>query len=112
MDVKSFLVELLSALAKLDFVKDVDLKAEGLILSGRVMFRKSMFLEVYYNEITETIAFALIEEQRRIWGIDKDNIRDWHIHPLDDPTKHTGIEPLSVSEIIETLSTVWEELSK
>ena len=28
MDVKSFLVELLSALAKLDFVKDVDLKAE------------------------------------------------------------------------------------
>ncbi len=31
MDVKSFLVELLSALAKLDFVKDIDLKAEGLI---------------------------------------------------------------------------------
>ncbi|MDP3030401.1 MAG: hypothetical protein Q8O04_13125 [Deltaproteobacteria bacterium] len=112
MDVKSFLVELLSALAKLDFVKDVGLKAEGLILSGRVRLQKSMFLEVYYNAVTETVAFALIEEQRRIWGIDRDNIRDWHIHPLDDPTKHTGIEPLSVSEIIEALAKVWEEVSK
>jgi hypothetical protein len=63
MDVKSFLVELLSALAKLDFVKDVGLKAEGLILSGRVMLQNSMFLEVYYNAVTETVAFALIEEQ-------------------------------------------------
>jgi len=40
MDVKSFLVELLSALAKLDFIKDVGLKAEGLILSGRVRLQK------------------------------------------------------------------------
>lgn len=76
------------------------------------MLRKSMFLEVYYNELTETIAFALIEEQRRIWGIDRDNIRDWHIHPLDNPAKHTNIKPLSVFEIIETLSKVWEEVSK
>ncbi len=112
MDVKSFLAELLSALTILDFVNDVNLKAEGLILSGRVMLQKSMFLEVYYNEMTETIAFALIEEQRRIWGIDKDNIRDWHIHPLDDPTKHTSIKPLSVFELIETLSKVWKEVSK
>ena len=34
---------------QLDFVNDVDLKAEGLILSGRVMLQKSMFLEVYYT---------------------------------------------------------------
>lgn len=57
MDVKNFLQELLSALAKVDFVKDIDLKTEGVVLSGRVILQKGMFLEVYHNAITGTIAF-------------------------------------------------------
>lgn len=112
MDVKSFLTELLSALAKLDFVKDVDLKTESSIVSGRIILEKDIFLEVYYNAVTETIAFALIKDHQRIWGIDRDNIRDWHIHPLDDPTNHISTEPLSVSNIVETLARIWEEVSK
>ncbi|MBW1796554.1 MAG: hypothetical protein JRJ38_19425 [Deltaproteobacteria bacterium] len=111
MDVKSFLTQLVSALAKFDFVKDVDLKTESLIVSGRIILQKDMFLEVYYNGVTETIAFALIKDQRRIWRIDRDNVRDWHVHPLDDPTKHVGIDPLSVSDIVETLAKTWGELS-
>ena len=62
--------------------------------------------------VTETIAFALIKDHQRIWGIDRDNIRDWHIHPLDDPTNHISTEPLSVSNIVETLARIWEEIRK
>ena len=67
-----------------------------------------MFLNVYYNEVTETIAFALIENEKRIWGIDKDRIRDWHIHPLNDPEQHESIQPLTICCIIEKLKGVLE----
>lgn len=110
MDIKIFLQELLSALAKVDFIKDVDLKTEGMVLSGKVLLQKDIFLEVYHNAITGTIVFALIKERQRIWGVDRDNIRDWHTHPLDDPKKHVEIEPLSVSNVIEILASIWEEL--
>ncbi len=97
MDVKIFLTEFLSCLASLDFVENVDLKGEGIVLSGRVFLKEQIFLEVYYNEVTETIAFALIKEEKRIWGIDRDSIRDWHIHPLKDPGIHESIEPISIN---------------
>jgi len=65
-----------------------------------------MFLEFYFNEKTETTVFALIKDQKRVWGIDRDNARVWHLHTLENPSKHTGIEMLSVSEIVERLRVV------
>ncbi len=109
MDVKAFLSELLSALAEVDLVEDVALRTEGFIVSGRAFLKREMFLQVYFNESTGTLAFALIRQQERIWGIDKDNIRGWHIHPLEDPGKHLEIHPMSVSEIVERLTEVLEE---
>ena len=68
-----------------------------------------MFLEFYFNEQTGTIAFALIRDQGKIWGIDRDNIRGWHLHPLENPMGHVGIEKLSVSEIVERLRAVLKD---
>lgn len=110
MDVKIFLTELLSCLARLNFVEDVDLKGEGIVLSGRIFLKERIFLEVYYNEVTRTIAFALIKGEKRIWGIDRDNIRDWHIHHVEAPETHESIESLSVYEIVEELKEVWKRL--
>lgn len=70
MDVKTFLTELLSSLTSIDFVEDIDLKGEGIVLSGRIILRDNIFLEVYYNEVTETIAFALKVEKIIYWHID------------------------------------------
>ncbi len=109
MDVRTFLTELLSCLTKVDFVEDINLKAEGIVLSGRVILKEKMFLEVYYNEVTETIAFALIKEGKRVWGIDRDKTRDWHVHPLNEPELHESIRSLSISEIVEKLKEVWEK---
>jgi hypothetical protein len=78
-------------------------------VTRRINDIREMFLEFYFNEQTGTMAFALIEDRERIWGIDRDNIRGWHLHPLENPRGHIGIEMLSVSEIVERLGSVLKD---
>jgi hypothetical protein len=44
------------------------------------------FVDAFYIEQTGTTAFALIEQDRRVFGVD--NTGGWHVHPLSDPTQH------------------------
>lgn len=107
MDLKAFLEELFSALASTDFVEDIDIKSEGIILSGRVNLQKDIFLNIYYNQLTGTTGFALIKKEARIWGIDKDNVRGWHLHPLGNASAHEPIKPLSIHEIVKQIKEIW-----
>lgn len=100
MDVRAFTNELLPALTDTGLFERVALQAEGPIANGYAYVSEDLFLRFYFNEVTGTIAFALIEKQQRIWGVDYDNRRGWHLHPTDNPTDHIGISPLSVSEIV------------
>ncbi len=68
MDINQFLLSLLRPLSTLEFVEKVDLQTEVFIVKGRVILKKNRFLQVYFNEFTGTIAFALIEGEERIWG--------------------------------------------
>ena len=108
MDVNSFVDNLLTALTNTELFGQISFQAEGPIISGYVYLSQSneIFLRVYFNETTDTIAFALIENKQRIWGIDRDNRRGWHLHPIDNPTQHVSISPLSVSDIIAHLQQV------
>ena len=110
MDISRFLVLLLENLSGLDFVEKVDIQTEVFILKGRAILNKNRLLQIYFNELTGTTAFALIEENRRIWGIDYDNMRGWHLHPLKNPETHLEINPLTVKEIISDISQVWTNL--
>lgn len=107
MDIGQFLLLLLEGLSKLDFVDKVDIQTEVFILKGRVILKKNRSLQIYFNELAGTIAFALIEEDRRIWGIDFDNMRGWHLHPLENPENHYRIDKKSIEEIIKNLAEVW-----
>ncbi len=89
MDVSRFLLSLLEELSKLDFVEKVDIHTEVFILKGRARLKKNRFLQIYFNGFTGTTAFALIEKEKRIWGIDYDNLRGWHLHPLENPETHS-----------------------
>ena len=108
MDVKTFADELLLALADIGGFNSIALQAEGPIASGYAYLDDEFFLRFYFNEVTGTMAFALIENQQRIWGVDYDNRRGWHIHPMDSPAAHVGTDPLTIWVIItlleETLS--------
>jgi hypothetical protein len=109
-DVRQFLLYLLEGLSKLDFVEKIDVQTEVFILKGRAILKKNRFLQIYFNELTGTTAFALIEKERRIWGIDYDNMRGWHLHPPENPENHCEIAPKTIEEIISLISEVWTKL--
>ena len=92
------------------FVEKVDIQTEVFVLKGRAILKKKRYLQIYFNELTGTTAFALIEKNKRIWGIDCDNIRGWHIHPLENPETHLTINPLTPDKIIHQISRVWPKL--
>ena len=112
MDISRFLILVLEGLSRLDFVEKVEIQTEVFILKGRIILKKKRFLQIYFNELTGTTAFALIEKDRRIWGIDYDNMRGWHLHPHENPETHLEITTKSIEEIIEDLSQVWLHLPK
>ena len=75
MNVKSFTDELLSGLAGIERFERVVLQAEGPTISGYAYLDDEFFLRFDFNETTGTTAFALIQNQQRIWGVDYDNRR-------------------------------------
>jgi len=111
MDINSFLNELLHELSQLDFIDRVDFHLEIITIKGRVFLKKELyFLEIYYNEQTGTTAFALIENRKRIWGIDYDNVREWHEHPIENPEIHKAITSKSISEVLKELQKIYDSL--
>lgn len=110
MGINHFLLSLLSALSLLDFVDKVDFQTEVFVLKGRVLLKKNRFLQVYFNELTGTVAFALVEHEKRIWGIDFDKMRGWHLHSINSSKSHHSIEPMDVQEVIRELENVWSKI--
>ena len=110
MDISQFLILLLEGLSGIEFVEKVDIQTEVVALKGRVILKNHRFLQVYFNEITKTTAFALIENERRLWGIDYDNTRGWHVHPMKHPETHNEITSKTIKEIIGELTQVWNRL--
>lgn len=111
MDVNRFLNQVLEALSKLDFVENVDFKTDVFVLRGKVFLDKEQFLQIYVNDRTGTIAFALVEKDKRIWGIDFDSLRGWHLHPMDNPDGHVIIKPQSIEEIVAVFADAWNACS-
>ncbi len=63
-----------------------------------------------YSVPLGTTAFALIEDEQRIWGVDYDDLRGWHVHPVGDPDQHRDIDPMTPGEIVEALADAWTQL--
>ncbi|MFQ5811655.1 MAG: hypothetical protein ACE5I2_00445 [Anaerolineae bacterium] len=55
----------------------------------RVPMTVGGFVDAFYNEETDTTAYALIQGGRRVFGAD--NTGGWHIHPFDDPVYHQAL---------------------
>jgi len=109
MNTRHFSDDLLASLAGYDLFGSVSLRTEGPIAKGRVM-AGHCFVEFYCNEATSTMAFALIEDRQRIWGLDHDRMRGWHLHPFGDATAHLPIPPQTIPEIVSALAEVVRSL--
>ena len=112
MDVNTFADDLLHALVDVAVFERIALHTEGPVANGYAYLEENVFLRFYFNEMTGTIAFALIEHQQRTWGIDYDNRRGWHEHPSDRPENHIAIEPLTIAEIVARLKNVLKKNSE
>jgi hypothetical protein len=103
---------LLASLGKLPQIQRVDLHTEGSIVSGRAFIDNAIFLSFYFNQTTTTQAFALVKGTNRIWGIDFDDIRGWHLHPIGSPQDHMPIQAQNIPGIIAQLEIVLNSLTE
>lgn len=110
MDINSFSLSFLHAFSTFDFVEEVDLHSESFIIKGRAFLKKGRFLRVYFNGKTGTIAFALIENGKRIWGADCDSMRGWHIHPVNDPESHVACPAMNAEMAANAFAEAWKAL--
>ncbi len=80
------------ALERVWFVQSVEeTERTDRTLSLRLHIRSGLFVQVFLGEASESLYFALIQDRRRIFGIDR-VIGEWHLHPYDAPDTH---EPLA-----------------
>jgi len=57
------------------------------------------FIDAFYNEETNTTAYALIRQGRRVFGAD--NTGGWHLHPFAEPNRHEHLSaPLSFVDFV------------
>lgn len=110
MDVIIFVSQLLNGLASIESVRGVTSHAEGPTVRGRANFSEDLFLAFYYNQKTGTQAFALVRNDERIWGMDYDNLRGWHEHPIQNPELHVVLEAQTVVSVIQKLKVALSSL--
>ena len=102
MDVATFVHDLLRYAAHHGFFQRIGLQVEGPIAQGHGYIDDDI-VRLYFNETTGTIAFALIRQGERVWGVDRDNVRGWHLHPVEAPSRHLSIEAQTVESILDLL---------
>ncbi len=112
MDLNEFQAELISRLSVLEFVESWEITKKRTTLRVRVYLKKKSLLNIFYNVILRIQSFALIINQERVWGLDRDNKFDWHEHPIGNHETHKLIESHNIEQIIKRLEKLWDQLQK
>jgi hypothetical protein len=71
---------------------------------ARVKISEVVFIEVYYNTLTDKKSFALIKNNQRIFGYD--NYKYWHIHHWNDVAAHVPCEEPSIEKVFEEIKEI------
>ena len=62
----------------------------------RLNIQPGTFINAYLSERSDTLSFALIKDEQRIFGIDRED-DEWHMHPYGESGQHEplpqGLEP-------------------
>ena len=73
-----------------------------------IRIREDLFIYVRFNAENDRQDFALIHKNTRIFGYD--NLKEWHYHPLEDPSKHVPCARPSLRQIFEEMKAIIETL--
>ena len=74
-------------------------EANPLQLKMRIVLSSDLFIDIFQSK--ERIAFALIKETERVFGID--NLNGWHRHPSGGVKQHEIIEEPTLEEIFSEI---------
>ena len=75
-------------------------------LKAKIYLSESYFIAVRYNARNGRVEVALIKDDQRIFGCD--NLKEWHIHPYEDPSDHVPCAPPTIGKIIHDTKTNYE----
>ncbi len=87
---------------KLDLPEPIAVRRGFSFAKFELMIAPETSIEVYFNEETQSLTSALIDEGKRVFGID-----DYpeggvsHVHPLGRVDDHVRISPMQIEEILE-----------
>jgi hypothetical protein len=105
MTLEKFEEQVFSACLRSHIVASVAVSGSGITwLRLRAYLVNGMFIDAYCNEPKGRLAFALIQEGRRIFGAD--NTGGWHWHPFEKPDEQSSVK----TEI--TFETFFHEITK
>jgi hypothetical protein len=101
MTTDQFLVMLRQACHRSYLVDHVIVQAiDADTLNVRVhLTRTGAFIKVFYNVTTDRAAFALVENEQRVYGVDNAKM-GWHVHPFADPMQHVACAPTPFEEFL------------
>jgi len=105
MKIEDFRNSLISA-AKHNF-PDADItlsEKRKITIEARIKVSEGIFIEVYYNSLSDKKSFALIKNNQRIFGYD--NYKYWHVHPRNGVTKHVPCEEPSIEKVFEDIKEI------
>jgi len=87
MTLEEFESQVISACTASPIVISVAVAGSGITwLRLRAYLIDGSFIEAFFNEATQRVAFARIREGNRIFGAD--NTGGWHWHPIEAPEEH------------------------
>jgi len=87
---------------KYDFIINYELNIEdNVIVKSRIFLIDTSFVEVYYNFENGKASFALIKNNKRIFGAD--NLGFWHIHPFNNPERHLRCDEIGIEDFIKKI---------
>lgn len=105
LDVEAFLSQLRSSLEK----NFTGYRIEPIFktpksFKANVYLGNDLFIAVRYNARNERTDFALIRNDKRIFGYD--NLKEWHYHPFEEPENHIPCEKPSIARIISEIQKI------
>ncbi len=101
MAINKFKTEILRQLSDFEFIEDIKIVQNDTTIRIRIYLKNKILLSIFYNKYLKIQSFALIKNENRIWGFDKDNRFGWHEHTIENPNSHEKVNPHTISQIID-----------
>ncbi len=76
-------------------------------LKANIHLNEKFFIAVRYNARNGRMDFALIQDNKRIFGYD--NLKEWHCHPYKNPSEHISCDKPSTDKILYEIKKVIED---